>query len=177
MFVKDLIRYLAIRSKCSIVLRIMEKFVAIIPARGGSKGIPRKNVLPVGGVPLVARAIVAAKGVDEIAEVYVSTDDEEIASVAREYGARVIERPEELASDTASSEVVLFHFAEEVPAEVATPEAEAQEEAPAAEEAPADEAAPEAEAQEAPAAEEVPAEEAAPEETPASEDTEADSQD
>ena len=80
--------------------------------------------------------------------------------------------------------------AEEAPAEVATPEAEAQE-APAAEEAPADEAAPEAEAQEAPAAEEVPAEEAAPEaeaqeapaeeaapeETPASEDTEADSQD
>lgn len=82
--------------------------VAIIPARGGSKGVPRKNVLSVAGVPLVARAVAAARGAG-IERVYVSTDDAEIASVARGAGAEVIERPAEIAGDTASSESAVLH--------------------------------------------------------------------
>ena len=94
-----------------------KKIIAVILARGGSKGIPRKNVLPVGGVPLVARSIVAVKNVPGISGVYVSTDDDEIMAVAREYSAEVITRPSELATDTASSEDALLHFAEVVPAD------------------------------------------------------------
>jgi N-acylneuraminate cytidylyltransferase len=83
--------------------------VAVIPARGGSKGVPRKNVRRVGGVPLVARAIAAARATASIERVFVSTDDQEIAAVAQEWGAHVIARPAELADDEASSESVLLH--------------------------------------------------------------------
>ncbi|SDA36739.1 acylneuraminate cytidylyltransferase [Sphingomonas sp. NFR15] len=83
--------------------------LAIIPARGGSKGIPRKNVLPLGGVPLIAHSIHAARAASRVDRVVVSTDDDEIASVARRYGAEVVRRPAELASDTASSEAALLH--------------------------------------------------------------------
>ena len=83
--------------------------VAIIPARGGSKGIPRKNLRLVGGLPLVARAILSCKQVAEIDQVWVSTDDEEIAAVARSFGAQVIDRPQELSGDKASSESALLH--------------------------------------------------------------------
>ena len=85
------------------------KVVAIIPARGGSKGIPRKNLRLVGGLPLVARAIQTCKQVAEIDQVWVSTDDEEIATVARSFGAQVIDRPQELSGDKASSESALLH--------------------------------------------------------------------
>lgn len=87
----------------------MSEVVAVIPARGGSKGIPRKNLARVGGIPLVARAIVTALGTPEIDRVVVSTDDAEIADVAREWGADVIDRPAELAGDQASSESALLH--------------------------------------------------------------------
>lgn len=83
--------------------------VAIIPARGGSKGIPRKNLRLVGGLPLVARAILSCKQVAEIDQVWVSTDDQEIAAVARSFGAQVIDRPQELSGDKASSESALLH--------------------------------------------------------------------
>lgn len=83
--------------------------VAIIPARGGSKGIPRKNLRRVGGVPLVARAIAAARAAERIGRVVVSTDDGEIAAVAREWGAEVIERPARLSGDSASSESAVTH--------------------------------------------------------------------
>lgn len=74
--------------------------VAIIPARGGSKGIPRKNLADLGGHPLVAWAIMAARAVLGPANVYVSTDDEEIAEVSREYGAQVpFLRPRDLGRD------------------------------------------------------------------------------
>jgi N-acylneuraminate cytidylyltransferase len=85
------------------------KVVAIIPARGGSKGIPRKNLKLVGGLPLIARAILSCKQVAEIDQVWVSTDDEEIASVALSFGAQVINRPLEISGDTASSESALLH--------------------------------------------------------------------
>ncbi|BBD09297.1 cytidylyltransferase domain-containing protein [Desulfovibrio ferrophilus] len=74
--------------------------LAIIPARGGSKGLPRKNILPLGGMPLVAWSIRAALEAKRITRVVVSTDDEEIAAVARNWGAEVpFLRPAELAGD------------------------------------------------------------------------------
>lgn len=79
------------------------KIIAFIFARGGSKGVPRKNVQPVGGVPLVGRAVRAAKAVNRITRVILSTDDPEIADVGRAFGAETpFMRPAELASDTAS---------------------------------------------------------------------------
>lgn len=87
----------------------MNQTVAIIPARGGSKGVERKNLRRVGGVPLVARAILSAQRCDEIDRVVVTTDDAEIASVAREWGADVVVRPAELSGDEASSESALAH--------------------------------------------------------------------
>jgi len=83
--------------------------IAIIPARGGSKGVPGKNLRRVGGVPLIGRAVEAARAATRIDRVVVSTDDSEIASIAREWGAEVIDRPAELAGDTASSESALLH--------------------------------------------------------------------
>jgi N-acylneuraminate cytidylyltransferase/CMP-N,N'-diacetyllegionaminic acid synthase len=84
--------------------------ITIITARGGSKGLPRKNVLPFYGKPLIAYTIEAAKNSSSIDRIIVSTDDEEIAAVAREFGAEVpFMRPAELASDTASSRDVILH--------------------------------------------------------------------
>lgn len=88
---------------------ITYKTIAIIPARGGSKGIPGKNLAEVGGVPLILRAIRAAQDSGVIDRVYVSTDDAEISRVAQAGGALVIERPAEIATDTASSEAALLH--------------------------------------------------------------------
>jgi len=84
--------------------------LAVIPARGGSKGLPRKNVLPLGGKPLIAWSIEQALESDFVSHIIVSTEDEEIAEVAQAYGAKVpFMRPEELASDTASGTDVLVH--------------------------------------------------------------------
>jgi N-acylneuraminate cytidylyltransferase len=82
---------------------------AIIPARGGSKGMPRKNVLPLAGKPLIAHSILDAKEAKLINKVYVSTDDSEITEVSRSYRADIIHRPNEIAGDTASSESALIH--------------------------------------------------------------------
>jgi YrbI family 3-deoxy-D-manno-octulosonate 8-phosphate phosphatase len=83
--------------------------VAVIPARGGSKGIPGKNVAPVAGVSLVGRAVRACRGSDRVTRVVVSTDADDIAEEARRYGAETVVRPAGLASDTASSESALLH--------------------------------------------------------------------
>lgn len=88
--------------------------VAIIPARGGSKGVPRKNLRRVGGVPLVERAVRAAATAFAVDLVIVSTDDDEIARAGIAAGARVIRRPAELAGDTASSESVVLHALDEL---------------------------------------------------------------
>ena len=87
--------------------------VAIILARGGSKGIPRKNVMEFHGRPLIAWTILQVIEAG-ISEVYVSTDDSEIADVAIEYGAKVIARPAELAGDTASSDEGVIHAINEL---------------------------------------------------------------
>lgn len=86
----------------------LDRTIAIIPARGGSKGIVGKNLRGVGGKPLVAHSIEHARAAG-IARVYVSTDDAAIAEAARRFGAEVIERPADLAGDTASSESALVH--------------------------------------------------------------------
>lgn len=84
--------------------------LAIIPARGGSKGLPGKNIKELCGKPLIAWTIEQAKSCGNIDRVVVSTDDESIAEVAKKYGAEVpFMRPEELASDTASTIDVIFH--------------------------------------------------------------------
>lgn len=89
----------------------MSKTLAIIPARGGSKGVPRKNIRPVCGKPLIAYTIeTALLAGDLFHRVIVSTDDEEIADVARRYGAQVpFLRPTDLADDNASMVPVLQH--------------------------------------------------------------------
>ncbi|MEY4712597.1 MAG: hypothetical protein RIS88_2047 [Pseudomonadota bacterium] len=85
--------------------------VATICARGGSKGLPRKNVLPFAGLPLIAHSIRQALACPRIAGVYVSTDDEEIARVARDHGAQVpYLRPAELATDTAGKLPAIEHL-------------------------------------------------------------------
>ncbi len=81
----------------------------VIPARGGSKGIPRKNLLPMGGRPLIAWTIAQALEAGSDALVTVSTEDTEIGQIARQYGAHVIERPTELAGDTTPTEPVVVH--------------------------------------------------------------------
>ncbi len=78
----------------------MVETLAIIPARGGSKGLPRKNLAMLGGHPLIAWSIASAKAAKSVGRTIVSTDDEEIAEVARHYGAEVpFLRPKELAQD------------------------------------------------------------------------------
>lgn len=77
----------------------LSSVVAIIPARGGSKGVPRKNVKLLAGKPLIAYIILSAFESSSVDRVIVSTDDEEIAAVAKKYGAEVIMRPAELAGD------------------------------------------------------------------------------
>jgi YrbI family 3-deoxy-D-manno-octulosonate 8-phosphate phosphatase len=96
--------------------------VAVIPARGGSKGVPGKNTAPVGGVPLVARAVAAALAAG-IRDVRVSTDDAGIAAAARRAGAGVVDRPAELAGDTATSESALLHALDVLAAEGVRPQA------------------------------------------------------
>ncbi|MFF4986839.1 N-acetylneuraminate synthase family protein [Streptosporangium saharense] len=85
------------------------RVLAVVPARGGSAGVPLKNLAAVGGVPLVARAVKACLRAELIDEVVVSTDHGGIAEAAREVGAVVIERPEELSGATASSESAVLH--------------------------------------------------------------------
>lgn len=86
------------------------KFLAIIPARGGSKGVPRKNIRSVADKPLVAYTIEAARAAPRVARVIVSTEDEEIAGISRQLGAEVpFLRPAELATDETPTLPVLQH--------------------------------------------------------------------
>lgn len=89
--------------------------VGVTPARGGSKGLPRKNVLPLCGKPLLAWTIEAAKAATLLDRYVVSTEDPEIAAVARRWHAEVIARPPELATDEATTLAVLQHVLRVVP--------------------------------------------------------------
>lgn len=77
----------------------MTRACAFVFARGGSKGLPRKNILPIAGLPLLVHGIRVAQAIESISAIYVSTDCDEIASVAKRAGAEIIPRPPELASD------------------------------------------------------------------------------
>ena len=90
------------------------KVLAIIPARGGSKGVPRKNIRDVTGKPLIAWTIEASLASPSVTKTVVSTDDVEIAEVARQYGAEVIMRPDEFATDIAPTEQAITHGLEEL---------------------------------------------------------------
>lgn len=85
------------------------RVLVIIPARGGSKGLPGKNLLTVGGFPLIVRAVRSSRECARVDAVVVSTDDRAIAESARSAGADIVDRPAELAGDTATSESALLH--------------------------------------------------------------------
>ena len=88
----------------------METLTAFIPARGGSKGIPNKNIKEFAGKPLIVHSIEYALNCSQIDEVVVSTDDDKIIKIARKAGARIVNRPPELSTDSATTESAIHHF-------------------------------------------------------------------
>lgn len=83
--------------------------LAIIPARGGSKGIPRKNLRLLAGKPLISYAIEATLQSERVNRVIVSSDDSDIIKVSKQYGSEIVRRPAEISGDKASSELALIH--------------------------------------------------------------------
>ncbi|WP_163400277.1 cytidylyltransferase domain-containing protein [Flavobacterium fluviatile] len=95
------------------------KTIAIIPARGGSKRLPQKNIRLLGGIPLIAHSILYAQANSEIInEVYVSTDDAEIKKITLEFGAKVIDRPDSLSGDLEPTVSALKNVLEQMEDEV-----------------------------------------------------------
>ncbi|MDO6610108.1 acylneuraminate cytidylyltransferase family protein [Shewanella sp. 1_MG-2023] len=88
--------------------------IALITARGGSKGLPRKNILPINGVPLIGYTIQAALKSEDISHVFVTTEDDEIKTVSLQFGAKIINRPVELAADNSGSNEVIEHAIEQL---------------------------------------------------------------
>ena len=99
-----------------------DNIVAIIPARGGSKGIPKKNITPLNGKPLISYTIQQALKTPEINKIIVSTDDPEIKKVSKKYKAQVIDRPTNIAGDTATSESAIEHVLTELQKQKYTPD-------------------------------------------------------
>lgn len=93
---------------------IKSKILAVIPARGGSKGLPRKNVLTLGGKPLIAWTIESSLNSEYISKTIVSSEDDEVLNISKKYNADIIKRPKELANDTATSESVIYHTLKEL---------------------------------------------------------------
>lgn len=91
-----------------------KKIIAIIPARGDSKGIPKKNIKDLNGKPLISWTIKQAKESKYIDKICVSTDDIEISSISENCGAEIINRPRDISGDTASTESALLHASEEL---------------------------------------------------------------
>jgi len=90
------------------------KILAIIPARGGSKGVPNKNIVEVGGKPLMVWSIEAALKSKYITKTVVSSDSDIVLNIAQQNGAQIIKRPSNLASDTARTEPVIAHVLSEL---------------------------------------------------------------
>lgn len=88
--------------------------LAVIPVRGGSKRLPGKNIKSFAGAPLLAHTIAQARACSGIERLVVSTDAPDIAAVARQYGAEVVFRPAELASDTSSTAVAIQHLLQQL---------------------------------------------------------------
>lgn len=95
-------------------MSINQPIIALIPARGGSKAVPHKNIHPLGGKPLIAYSIETALQVSEIDRVIVSTDDKNIGKVAEEYGAEYYKRPAHLATDDSLVIETIEHLIEEI---------------------------------------------------------------
>lgn len=91
-----------------------QRTFAFIFARGGSKGLPGKNIKELGGIPLLAHGIRLAQAMERVERVFVSTDDAQIAAIATQFGAEIIERPAALATDTASEWTAWQHAIEYV---------------------------------------------------------------
>lgn len=89
-----------------------KRVLAIIPARGGSKGLPRKNIINLAGEPLISWTIKASLDSKYITKTIVSSDSDEILEVAKKYGSYILKRPDEFATDISSSEVVVKHLIE-----------------------------------------------------------------
>jgi CMP-N,N'-diacetyllegionaminic acid synthase len=92
----------------------MDETVAVIPARGGSKGIPKKNLVDICGKPLLVWSIEHAIAARNVGSVWVSSDDSEILEVASKNGARIIRRPDAISGDTATSESAWLHALDEI---------------------------------------------------------------
>ena len=88
------------------------KIISIIPARGGSKSIPKKNLVDFLGEPLISKTIQQSLSTQLINRTIVSTDNDEIKSTAKQYGAEIINRPDNIADDNATTEVALLHALE-----------------------------------------------------------------
>lgn len=93
------------------------RILGVVPARGGSKGVPRKNIRLLAGEPLIGYTLRTAMNVADIDLLVVSTDDAEIAAVSSGYGVRVVQRPASLASDTAPTEAALLQVLDVLEAE------------------------------------------------------------
>lgn len=91
-----------------------KRVLAIIPARGGSKGLPRKNIRPLLGKPLIAWTIEQAKESKYIDKIIVSSEDEEILYISKQYGAETIRRPDEYAKDTSPTSDAIIHAIQEL---------------------------------------------------------------
>lgn len=91
-----------------------KKIIAVIPARGGSKGIEKKNIRSFAGKPLIAHTIEQAMASRSVQRIFVSTDDDEIASISKKCGAEIVWRPSGISNDTASSESALLHAVNEL---------------------------------------------------------------
>ena len=85
------------------------RVTCIILARGGSKGIPKKNIINFCGKPLIAWTIIQALATKEVSDVWVSSDSQEILEISKQYGAKSIVRPDEISGDTESSESAWLH--------------------------------------------------------------------
>jgi N-acylneuraminate cytidylyltransferase len=95
-----------------VIVREGARIVAVVPARGGSKGVPRKNVRELAGRPLIAWTLDAVAEAGAPLRLVVTTDDDEIAAIARDRGAEVVNRPEELARDESPTEPAVLHALE-----------------------------------------------------------------
>lgn len=91
-----------------------QRTFAFIFARGGSKGLPGKNIKELGGIPLLAHSIRLAQTIERVERIFVSTDDAQITAAATQFGADVIDRPADLATDTASEWMAWQHAIEHV---------------------------------------------------------------
>ena len=93
------------------------KVTLLIPARGGSKRVPKKNIKTLKGKPLIVHSIESSLK-SKADEVWVSTDDEEIKSISQKYGAKVLDRPSELATDYSTTEETIEHFLNNVDCDI-----------------------------------------------------------